>query len=273
VAMTSLRMITLSLSLVLAGPSRAAAVEVGTLVDDVELPALAGGKAHLLARGAVNVLIFVKPGHQHCVETLRDLAAREGKVAGARWIAVLPGDTSAADARGLASSTGVKMPMVLDVGDALYGRLEVKLQPTIVIVDRQGRIAGYEPFREINYGDRVTARIRFTLGEISAAQLAQAEDPARSETHSDQGMAKSRVQFGQKLMDMGQLDMALAEVGKSLAQTPTSVAYLLQGKILSRQGKCEEATRSYEMALQLEPKNGDVVAEKSRPCPPKKGMP
>ncbi len=270
-AMTSLRMITLALAL--AGSSAAAAVDVGAQVEDAELPALSGGKLHLLAGGAVNVVIFAKPGHPHCIETLRDLAAREGKIAGARWIVLLPGDTSAADARELASATGTKIPMALDVGDAIYGKLEVKLQPTIIVIDRQGKITGYEPFREINYGDRVTARIRFTAGEISAEQLAQAEDPARSETHSDQGMAKSRLVFGQKLMDMGQLDMALAEVGKGLAQSPSSSAYLLQGKILTRQGKCEEAARSYEMALKLEPKSGEVVAEKSRPCPPKKGMP
>ncbi len=270
-AMTPFRMLTLVLAL--AGSSAAAAVDVGAHVDDAELPALSGGKLHLLAGGAVNVLVFAKPGHPHCIETLRDLAAREGKIAGARWIVLLPGDTSATDARELASATGTRIPMALDVGDAIYGKLEVKLQPTIIVVDRQGKIVGYEPFREINYGDRVTARIRFTLGQIGQKELAEAEDPSRSETHSDQGMARSRVQFGQKLMDMGQLDMALAEAEKSLTVAPTSAGYLLQAKVLTRQGKCPEAARAFEAALQLEPKNGDVVAEKARPCPPKRGTP
>ncbi len=269
--MTSLRMATLVLAL--AGSSAAAAVDVGALVDDVELPALSGGKLHLLAGSSVNVLVFAKPGHPHCVETLRDLAAREGKIPGARWIVLLPGDTAAAEARALASTTGTKMPMVLDVGDAIYGKLEVKLQPTIVVVDRQGKIVGYEPFREINYGDRVTARIRFTLGQIDEKELAEAEDPARSETHSDKGMARSHVQFGQKLMEMGQLEMALSQVEKSLATSPTSAAYLLQGKILTRQGKCSEAAKAFEVALQLEPRNNDIVAAKGQPCPPKRGTP
>jgi tetratricopeptide (TPR) repeat protein len=159
------------------------------------------------------------------------------------------------------------------VGDTIYGKLEVKLQPTIVVVDRQRKIVGYEPFREINYGDRVTARVRFTLGQIGEKELAEAVEPARSDTHSDQGMAKSQVKFGEKLMDMGQLEMALAQVDKSLATSPTSAAYLLQGRILTRQGKCPEAAKAFEVALQLEPRNNDVVAEKSRPCPPKRGTP
>ncbi len=269
--MTSLRV--MSLVLALTGSSAAAAVDVGAMVNDVELPSLSGGKLHLLAGSSVNVLVFAKPGHPHCVDTLRDLAAREGKVAGVHWIVLLPGDTSAADARALASTTGVKIPMALDVGDAVYGKLEVKLQPTIVVVDRQGKIAGYEPFREINYGDRVTARIRFTLGEIGEKELAAAEDPARSETHSDQGTARSRAVFGQKLLDMGQLDMALVEAQKSLEVTPTSSGYLLQAKVLTRQGKCGEAAKAFEAAIQLEPRNGDIVAERGRPCPPKKGTP
>jgi tetratricopeptide (TPR) repeat protein len=266
----ALRRVTLALAL--AAPWAGLALDPGSALEDVELPALAGGKAHLLAPGSVNVLVFAKPGHPHCVETLRDLAGREG-MAGVHWIVILPGDTPAADARALASATGVKMPMVLDVGDALYGRMQVKLQPTLFVIDRQARVAASEPYRQINYGDRIVARIRFTLGEISAEQLAQAEDPARSETHSDQGVARSRVQFGQKLLEMGQLEMALAEVDKSLAASPTSVGYLLQGRILSRQGKCEAAAKAFEMALQLEPRNGAVVAEKTRPCPPKRGMP
>ncbi len=269
-------MLTLSriaLAILLVGPGVGAALEPGERVDDVELPSLAGGKAPLLAKGSVTAIIFAKPGHPHCVEVLRNLAGREDKVAGVRWVAVLPGDASLSDARGLISGAGVKIPVLLDPGDTLYGKFAVKLQPTIFVVDRRGTVASVEPFREINYLDRVAARLRFTLGEIDEKELAAAEDPGRSDTHSDVGMARSRAQFGQKLMDMGQLDMALAEVQKSLAAAPTGLGYVLQGKILARQGKCGDASKSFDVALQLEPKNGEAAAEKVRPCPPKGGRP
>lgn len=262
----------LVLAALLVAPWLGQALEPGDRVEDVELPSLNGGKVHLLPKGAaVHVLVFAKPGHPHCVEALRNLASREDRLAGVHWVAILPGDSSLAEARALVSTTGIKMPVLLDPGDRLYGRMEVKLQPTIFVVDRDGRVAASEPFREINYGDRVTARIRFTVGEITAAELAEAEDPARSETHSDQGVARSRAQFGLKLMEMGQLEMALTEVQKSLALAPTSLGYVLQGKILARQGKCRDASRAFEVALQMEPKNGEAAAEKVRPCPPKGG--
>jgi tetratricopeptide (TPR) repeat protein len=265
------RLRTLALATALAIPWTAAALDAGERVADLELPSLTGGKAHLVVEGTVNVLVFAKPGSPHCLETLRELASHESLMAGARWVVILPGDTVLAEARALAEASGVGIPFLLDAGDLLYGRMAVRLHPTIFVVDRGGRVGASEPFREINYLDRVLARIRFTKGEITAAELAEAEDPARSETHSDQGMARSRARFAQKLLEMGQPEMALAEVQKSLTSSPTSLGYLLQGKILNRLGRCEDASRAFEVALRLDPKNREVVAEKRRPCPPKRG--
>jgi len=233
-------------------------------VDDLELPTLAGARAHLLEAGVVNVLVFVRPGHGHCLDTLRDFAGREGRPRGTRWVAVVPGDSPLAETRTLLSGVGIRMPVLLDTGDVAYGRLGLKLHPTVVVVDRQGRLAAIEPFREINYGDRLEARLRFTLGEISEAQLAEAIDPPQAQTHSDRGLAGSDLRFGQKLMEMGQLDQALAAVQRSLSLEPTAQAYLLRGQILARQGRCGEAAMAFDFALKLEPQNPEAAAEKSR---------
>jgi len=160
--------------------------------------------------------------------------------------------------------------VLLDAGDVLYGRLAVKLHPTAFVVDREGRLAAVEPFREINYGDRLLARIRFTLGEIGQSELAEAEDPKAAETHSEEGLARSRVRYAQKLLEAGMLEQALAEVQKSLAIAPTGPGYVLQGQILARQGKCGDASRAFDVALRLEPKNGEIAAEKDR-CAAEKG--
>jgi tetratricopeptide (TPR) repeat protein len=254
----------------LAVPRPAPALEPVDRLDDVELPALAGGRVHLLGKGQINVLVFVRAGQAHSLETLKDLASREGQRPEVRWVAILSGDTALQEARALVSAAGVKMPVVLDVGDVLYAKLLVKLHPTVFVLDRDGRVAATEPFRAINYGDRLAARIRFTLGEISQAELAEADDPKAAETHSDEGVARSRARYAQKLLEAGMLEQALAEVQKSLTIAPTGVGYVLQGKILARQGKCADASRAFEVALRLEPKNGEAAAEQGR-CTGEKG--
>jgi tetratricopeptide (TPR) repeat protein len=259
----------LALVAALALPLRSAALERGEKLEDLQLPAVAGGKGHLVEPGKVNALLFLRPAHGHCLDALQDLAEREGQVPGVRWVAIVPGDDELPEAQRLIAGTGVRMPVLVDPGDVAYGRIGLKLHPTVVVVDRQGRLAATEPFREINYGDRVVARLRFTLGEIDEAQLARGIEPPRAETHSDAGLARTSLTFARKLLALGQLDLALAQVDRSLAGAPSAPGYALKGEILSRQGKCDDARRALDVALKLEPANAEAAAAKGR-CTPGK---
>lgn len=263
--MTKPRLLAFVLTAALAAPALAAAGP-GTPVEDVQLPSLAGGQVRLLPAGSkVYVLVFVKPNHPRCVEALQELAAREGTPAGSHWVAILPGDTSPADGRAFAAASGVKMPFLIDLGDRLYGSLQIALHPTIAIVDRQKRLAAVEPYRRIQFADRVTAQLRFTLGEITATQLAEADNPTKVEAHTESGVARRHEKFAGQLFQIGQLDQALSEVNKGLEMTPTAGGYGLQARILKRLGRCEEAGKALQAAAKLGA--GDVLAAQE-PCPP-----
>ncbi len=266
-----IRLHVIALVALLAAPAAQAAAQPGTKVDDVQLPALSGGQTRLLQAGAqAHVLVFVKPNHPRCAEALQELASREGTPPGTRWVAVVPGDASPEEVRALAREGGVKMPFLFDVGDKLYGKLEISLHPTIAIIDKKGVLAAVEPYRRIQFGDRVIAQIRFALGEITAAQLAAEEDPARAETHSDESASNGHVKFAGQLMKLDQLDQALTEVNKGLAMTPTAGAYGMQARILKRLGRCEEANKALTLAAKLDPGSGNALAAQE-PCPPARG--
>jgi tetratricopeptide (TPR) repeat protein len=240
---------------------QARALDLGDRVDDAELRTLDGGKHRLLAKGAkANVLVFIRPGQDHSLDTLHDVATCETDLAsrGVHWVALVSGDADPGETKALVAATGVKMPVVVDAGDVVYGRLGVKLHPDIEVVDGAGKLAGHEPFRAINYCDRVVARIRFVMGEIDAKALAQAEDPAESGTHSEEGVARRQSNLARRFLAIGQLDAAMAEVQKSLMTSPSGDAYSLQGQILLRQGKLKDAARAFEVALKLEPGNGEA---------------
>ncbi len=243
-------------------------VQPGETVENVSLPTLDGKRHDLLARGArANVMVFFRPHQERSDEALRWLAALEREVAGkpVHFVGVVSDSFPAADVRATVAAAGIRMPVGVDVQDALYGKLGVRLHPVVGILDGAGKLVAYEPYREINYADRVRARVRLLLGEITQAEVDQVDDPAASVTRTDEGVARRRLNYARKLLEMGDADRALEEAQKSLDLSPLAAAHALRGKILAAKGKCAEALPAFEAALKLDARD-PVALEGKRGC-------
>jgi tetratricopeptide (TPR) repeat protein len=242
-------------------------VAVGEVVDDAELRTLDGGRHPLAAKGAkANVVVFFRPQQEHSLDTLKDMAACEKDLAGkpVHWVAVVSSAWTPEEVRAVVSETGIRMPVLVDEGDALYGRLGVRLHPTIGILDARRRLVAYEPFRQINYCDRVRARIRLALGELTVADVAKVDAPERSITRTDDGVARRHLNYARTLVRIQKYDRALEEVEKSLEISPSAAAYALQGEILAARGRCPEALRAFDVASKMEPANSVAIEGRKR---------
>jgi tetratricopeptide (TPR) repeat protein len=261
----------------LAAPRRCVAagadrrVQVGDPVQDVELRTVDGGAGHLLQRGAAaSVFVFFRLEHERSADTLRELAQCEKEFARrpVHWVGVVSDAWPPAAVRALVAETGVRMPVLVDAGDALYGKLGIRLHPVVGIVDAAGRLAAFEPFREINYCDRIRVRIRLLLGEATPADVAQVDAPAATPLpHSDVGLSRRHVAFARKLHELGQDERALAEVQKALGLAPSAAAWALRGQILAERRSCREATQAFDAALRIEPGNAAALEFRKRGCP------
>ncbi len=245
-------------------------VQVGDPVQDVQLDALGGGKDRLLAKGVkANVFVFFRPEQERSADTLKDLAGCEKEFAGkpVRFVGVVSDSWPADVVQALVRDTGVRMKVLVDGGDALYGALGIRLHPVILIVDAKGKLAAFEPFREINYCERVKVRIRWLLGEATEADIAKVDEPERSPLpHSEAGVAKRHLNFARMLHKIGQDEKALEEIAKGIAVAPGAAAYALQGEILAALRRCPEAVRAFDAALKIEPANAVALDGKKR-CP------
>lgn len=243
-------------------------VAVGDVVEDAELRTLDGATHRLVAKGAkANVLLFFRPQQDHSVDTLKDMAACEKAFVGkpVHWVAIVSASWPVDEIRAAVSGTGIRMPVLLDEGDAVYGRLGVRLHPVIGILDAQRKLVAYEPFHQINYCDRVKARIQLVLGEIGEADVAKVDAPERATTRTDDGVARRHLNYARTLVRIQKLDRALEEVRRSLELVPSGEAYALQGQILAAQGKCPDALRAFDVALKMEPAN-TVAIEGRKSC-------
>lgn len=255
-------------------PARASAetlerrVQVGDLVDDAELPTLDGSRDRLLAKGArANVFVFFRPAQERSLDTLRDLASCEREFAGkpVRFVGVVSGSWPADDVKAFVREAGTRMPVLVDEGDALYGRLGVRMHPVVGIVDAKRRLAAFEPFRQINYCERVRVRIRAVLGEATEADVARVDQPERAVTRTEEGVARRHLNFARMLHRIAQHEKALEEVRRSLAIAPSADAWALEGEILAAQGRCPDALRAFEAASRLEPANA-AARDGKRKC-------
>ncbi len=259
----------------LAGSARAQSdradrrIQIGDPVQDVALDTIGGGKDRLLAKGVkANVFVFFRPEQERSVDTLKDLATCEKEFAGkpVRFVGLVSDTSPADEVKGVVRDTGVKMTVLVDRGDALYGALGIRLHPVIGIVDARGKLFAFEPFRQINYCERVRVRIRYLLGEVAEAEIARVDEPAAAPLRTDDGVAKRHLNFARMLERMGDHGSALAEVQKGLALAPSAAGYALQGEILAAMGRCPDAARAFDAALKLEPAHAAASEGKKR-CP------
>jgi hypothetical protein len=235
------------------------------MVPNAQLRTLDGQRHDLLSRTAkANVFIFFRPRQEHSTGTLKQMALCEQEFAGkpVHWVAIVSDSWPAEEVRATVRESGAQMPVLVDEGDALYGKLGVRLHPVIGIVDGAHRLVAYEPFREINYCDRVRAKLRFVLGEITAADVEKAEHPEKATTRTDEGVAHRHLNYARNLVRIGKLDRALDEAQRSLGVMPTAGAYALQGRILAAQGRCVDAARAFDAALKLKPGNAEALEAK-----------
>jgi tetratricopeptide (TPR) repeat protein len=237
--------------------------EIGSVIENAEMPVVGGGRHPLFTTAEANVFIFFKPGQEHSRAVMKQVARIEKEMAGkpVHWVGIVSDTTAEGDVVALVKETGIAMPILVDTGDALYGRLGVALQPVIGIADRSRTLVAYQPFAKIHYAEILRARIRHLLKEIDDAELARTLDPPAATRSDGSAAARRRLTLAEKLFSAKNYEKALENVNVGIENDPTlAAAHALQGDILAAKGNCPEAIRSYGRALGLDPSDARALA-------------
>jgi len=241
---------------------------VGDALRDRDLAAASGGKAPLLGNARASVFVIFRTDSEHSYAALRELSFIERDLApkGARFVAVVSDADDLDAAKGMLVRAGLRMPLLVDVGDALYGELGVRMHPVVGVADGKRRLAAYEHYRKVGFRRILTGRIKVVLGELSAAEMNRLLEPPDSRTGDALSPARRQVALGRMELARGDAAKAEASARKGVALAPDyAPAHALLGKALSRQGRCADARAAFEKALQLAP--GDAAAtEGLRAC-------
>ena len=215
-------------------------VAAGQLLEPRELPGISGGRFPLLGKGVLNVLVFFRPGSERSTDTLERLAECEKALSAkpVRLVGVVSSSAPAAEVRAAVAAAGLKAPVLVDVEDALYGLLELRQHPVVVMVDRANRVAAVEPYQRLRYCELVKARVSFLLGEITQAELDRVLSPPRAEfpTAVAGGSAGRYVKLGQRELEKGNCALAVKAFDHALESDPKN-PLALAGKARCAAGK------------------------------------
>lgn len=242
-------------------PASAARAAIGTPVANAEMATADGGKAYVLQPVEANVLVFFRPNQERSLGALKGLAQCQKAFAGksVRWTAVVSSSVSPETAAALVRDSGFAAPILMDTGDTLYGSLGLALHPVVVIVDKDNKLAAFEPFRSVNYCSVVSAHLRHVLREISEEEMRAALDPPKAVEGGNGQVARRYRAFAEALFKDKSYDKALENVRKSLDRDPQlAPAHALLGQILLAQERCADAMPAFDQALALEPDNASA---------------
>ncbi|HET9754103.1 MAG TPA: tetratricopeptide repeat protein [Myxococcales bacterium] len=250
------------------GAAAGAHTPMGATIEAVELPSASGGKVSIAGSAKANVLLFFRPDQHTFAGTLEALAACEKELAGqsVRWVALVPARFSAREAKAAADAAGLRMPVLIDEGDAVHGRIGIAMHPTVAILDGQHRLAQFQPFAKLNFCEAVMARIRRVLGELDDAGLQRALDPSAGSATSRSSASRRDLKLAEMLLRSGNLAKALEVAKKGVQNDPSSAAaQAMVGRVLAAAGDCRAAVAAFDRSLELDPNRGDAQAGK-RAC-------
>jgi tetratricopeptide (TPR) repeat protein len=160
------------------------------------------------------------------------------------------------------------MPVLVDEGDKLYGRIGVRLHPVVGIADDKGKLLEYVPFHKINYCDMVRVRVRKALHEVDQVAVDKVDHPDKALMPNavPGAVARRHVKLGEMFLKSKQWEKAAEQGRIAIEKHPEGASgHLLLGRALAGLGRCPEADQAFGEAQRLDPRS-PALAEARRAC-------
>jgi len=231
-------------------------LKVGERVENAALPTLDGKKGTLLVEGKATVFVFFRGEQETSELALGQIAALHKKLEdrAVHWVGIISDDYGTEDVRALVKRAGLRMPVLIDKGNVLYGRIGVVLHPTVGVTDAKHALTAYEPYRRINYSAVIEARLLRSLGEINDADVDKVLNPPKIPLGGDQQKAARNLKMAEMLYKAKKYDKAVKIAKRSVELAPDlAAAHGLIAASHAATGKCRTAQAAVKKALALDP--------------------
>ena len=218
-------------------------VHAGDKIKNVSLRGYDGHSHKLLsARRKASVFYFFRPDQGHAVKGLKALGqcVRSLKNEDVSWVLVVSDSYAKQAVQKVVRQAALDLPILIDKGDMLYGKLRFRLHPMLGVTDQKFRLVAVQPYRQVNFSKLICAQTKFALGKIDARQRDAILHPQRQQI--DEGKAKLGRQHKmvQMFIKVKSYAKALEYADRELSQNPDDKEMaMLRAQILKACPDCQ----------------------------------
>ena len=242
--------------------SEAVSISVGEDAPDFTLRS-DEGKSYSLSeyRGEVVILIYWRTGQQRSLLALKDGSdiLEEFRKKNLKVLSVISGSDNKDDAGKVLKDKGIGYPLLIDYDRKLYGDYGIRVYPTTVLIDKEGKLAHAVPTHPITYKRVLREYIRQNLGEIDEEGLKNVLSTQKKETDKSTLEAMRLYNLALKFTQTGMLDLAINTIDKSVKAKPEMLkSQILLGFLNLEIKEADKALEAFNRALELDSHSKDA---------------
>lgn len=144
----------------------------------------------------------------------------------------------------------------VSLGNGSYG---IRVYPSTVIIDREGKIAYDIPGHALDYKTRVEGTLRYMTGEIGEEQLKTILNPVLEIRDEAALAAERRYNLALRLTEARLVDHAIQVAQQSLIASPDLLkSHILLGYLFLHRDELDNALSAFRKALEIDADSSDA---------------
>jgi peroxiredoxin len=212
-------------------------------------------------RGKVIVVIYWRPDQKRS-----SLAVVDGKDIsdkyrdkGVEIVSIVPEIDDIKAVKKILRDKDIDFPVLIDRGRDFFSDYGVRVYPSTVIIDKEGKLAKYLPGHALTYKMTLDGNLRHILGEIDETQLQEAIHPRKKEKPQTEFVGERMYNLALFFTESGLIDQAI-EAAKAAVKADPGIAksHELLGFLYLEEEAADSAQVEFNRALEIEPTSHDA---------------
>lgn len=240
----------------------AVTVSTGEQAPDFTLPSIDGSTVSLTNfKGSVVVFIYFRLEQTQsfmALEEINHIRTNYGEKE-VQFIGISAEKEKKGELLNKMDELNIDFPVLLDLERDVYGSYGIRVYPTTLIIDREGKFIYGLPGHALTYKNALEGHLQFILGEITEKEMEEIVHPHQK--HIDEAilMAHRKYNLALKFTEARLFDQAIGFVKQSIAAGPDMViSHILLGYLYLDAKETDNAIEQFNTALHIDPSSKEA---------------